>query len=831
VSKALREYAAKRDFSRTAEPAGDQPADGGEPLFIVQKHAARRLHFDFRLAIDGVLKSWAVPKGPSEDPTHQRLAIQTEDHPLAYADFEGTIPEGEYGAGTVQLWDRGRWTIEGGPREALRKGHLRLTLEGEKLRGVFDLIRFKGEDAKQWFLRKRAEGPAGTARNPLSEELDYSVKTGRTLSEIARGLPSRRRVAPPGGRGSARRDGAEGLSPDSFTPQLATLVDRVPTGAGWCYEVKWDGYRVLAHRHADEVRLFTRQGRDWTERFGPLVPALESLDGAPWVLDGEVVVLDEEGRSDFGALQHALKAKVPPGLHYVVFDLLAHEGEDLRPRPLRERKERLRAWFEECGPPHPLRYSDHFRGGGGRLFRSACENALEGLIAKRLDAPYRGGRQRSWEKVKCHQRQEFAIVGFTAPRGGREALGALLLASRENGQWRYRGKVGTGFNDTRLRDLARRLREHLRPRPPKLSPRPDERAVTWVEPVLGAEIRYAELTGEGLVRHAVFEGLREDKPTASMALETPRRAPPSAKAMKPPSTPSATSPRGVTISHPDRVIDPASGATKGELAAYYAAIAPHALPYFRHRPLSLVRCPQGRQKKCFFQKHFTDAPPPHTHTVEVPEKSGTGRYSHVTTAAGLVALAQYGTIEFHGWGSLADRPEVPDQLVFDLDPDESVRWEAILGAAFLLRDLLGELGLKSFPKATGGNGLHVCVPLLRRASWEEAKPFARAVAEALVRRNPKALLAKASKAARKGRIFVDYLRNGRGATAVMPYSARARPGLTVALPLSWDDLPEQRPSWTIAEVPDLLAAREDPWTEYRSTRQALTRKRLQAVGG
>ncbi|MFW6353221.1 MAG: DNA ligase D [Verrucomicrobiota bacterium] len=820
----LQTYRRKRDFARTHEPGGDGASGSRERVFVVQKHDARRLHFDFRLAIDGVLKSWAVPKGPSLDPEDKRLAIQVEDHPLEYGEFEGTIPEGEYGAGTVQLWDRGRFETRGDPAKELEKGHLHLTLEGEKLRGGFDLFRLKGRGRDQWLLKKRDDDEAREKDAEANrDEADESVRSGRSLAEIRRESAS-----------SASSEKPPSSRPEQMpAPQLATLADTLPTGRGWVYEVKWDGYRLLGQRASGKVRLWTRNGHDWSDRFPAIVEALGRLPGDDWIVDGEAVVLDARGRSDFAALQRALREKASSKIHYILFDLLRREGRDRRDETLRARKAELEEWLEEAGPPDPLRYSTHFAKGGRHLLATACANELEGLLAKKLEAPYASGRTSNWRKIKCAHRQEFAVVGYTAPQGGRRHFGALLLASHEDEAWRYRGKVGTGFGGDTLQAVARHLRPLERKTPVTLEPRPREKDVTWVRPALLAEISYANLTDDGLLRQAVFQGLREDKPAETATLEKPVRDPmPPSASKKRAKTSSKPTIEGVEISHPDRVVDPASGLTKADLAAYYAAVAEHALPYLHERPLSLVRCPQGRAKQCFFQKHFTGSAPPQTHTVDLPEKSGTGCYSYVTTAAGLVALAQYGTVELHGWGSRIDRPDTPDQITFDLDPGDDVPWKAVLGAAFMLRDVLAEeADLRSFVKWTGGKGLHVCVPLTRRASWETARPWAKAVADALVARAPKQLLAKASKAARKGRIFVDYLRNAPGATAIAPYSARARPGLTVALPLAWNALPDELPKWTIADVPGLLAARRvDPWRDYRRVRQSLTAQRLEAFG-
>lgn len=797
-------YTAKRDFTRTREPAGRTQQAENAAFFVIQKHAARRLHYDFRLAHDGVLKSWAVPKGLSDDPQDKRLAVQTEDHPLAYAAFQGTIPKGEYGAGTVEIWDRGAYSVEGDFTENYRKGHLRLKLEGERSVGDYDLFRIRsGEEKNQWIIQKRV------GKRPQ--------RTSRTRPRST-GLPSGTSVPLPLG----------------IKPQLATLVERPPAGDNWWYEIKWDGYRLMATYDGEKRRLLTRNGHDWTERFPAIVEELERLPVSSCILDGEAVMLDSKGHCDFQALQNALRSnRTASGVRYVLFDLLFIDGVDLRNSPLSLRHDTLRKLINELKGQGILRLSERFRGHVSEILRVVCHHELEGVVAKQADAPYRGGRQPSWKKLKCTRRQEFIAVGFTPEKGSRNRVAALLLATWEKSGLRYRGKVSTSINEADQKSLRRALESHLRPdAPPALSTKPGDKSITWLDGNLVVEVAYQQLTGDGILRHAVFKGIRHDKAPHQVQLEIPE-PPPSEETKSAPShsrKPETVEVMGITISNPDREIDTGSGATKADLARYYSRVGQRAMPYFRERPLSLVRCPQGLHSACFFQKHL-DETPPHTRAVELTEKEGKRPYSYVIDPAGLVACAQMGTIEFHGWGSRQDDPGRPDQLVMDLDPSEEVRWAEVLGAAFILRDMLAGVGLKSWPKLTGGKGIHVCVPLVRRTNWDEAKTFCRKLAEALVQRNPKRFIAKSSKDARRGKIFVDYLRNGYGATAVLPFSVRARPRLPVVVPLGWDMLdPTIRSDhWTLFSLPQHLAEHpEDPWKEYHSCRQSLTKSRLTA---
>lgn len=789
----LATYNAKRDFARTPEPAGEAARSPAGNLFIVQKHAATRLHWDFRLEVDGVLKSWAVTKGPSLDPDDKRLAVRTEDHPLSYAHFEGNIPKGEYGGGTVMLWDQGTWApVEGKSAADIEQGHLHFRLDGERMKGEWLLVRMRprpGEKRENWLLRKIADNEAGASDTLVAEGLT-SVLTGRTMDEIAadkggtQSLEGKRgkafdkamadaashnaRKAAPAPR---RATSKAGLAP--FEPvQLATLVDAVPAGNDWMHEIKFDGYRVLAAVDGAKVRLYTRTGLDWTETFAPIADALAALDLPPALIDGEVVALDADGNPDFSTLQARLKDGAEAALSYFAFDLLRLAGKDLKTLPNIERKERLEALLADAVPP--VHVADHVIGAGEKLFRAMCGAGGEGIVAKRIDAPYRGTRTRNWVKVKCTLRQEFVILGWTASSARGRPFASLLLGQREGDRLVYKGRVGTGFDSAMLADLVARMQPLARKTAPAEVPRAMTRGAHWVEPRLVAEIAFAEFTADGSVRHGSFLGLRADKPAKAVTPERPEPVPVESD---------------VAISHPDRVVFPEGGQTKGDLAAYYQAIAPLMLPFAANRPMSLVRCPQGREKKCFFQKHDSGSFGPHVRHVPILEKGGGSEdYLYLTDADGIRACVQMGSIEFHGWCARADDVEKPDRMVFDLDPDEGLGFERVRDAAREVRDALAQLRLASFAMLTGGKGIHVVVPLTRGHGWDAHRDFARALAQHMSEQAPERYVATMSKARRKGRIFIDWLRNQRGATAVMPYSARARANAPVAVPVDWAEL-------------------------------------------
>ncbi|MCW1403559.1 DNA ligase D [Novosphingobium sp. MW5] len=796
----LKEYNAKRDFAKTAEPAGKRATSEGGNRFIVQKHDATRLHWDFRIEADGVMKSWAVTKGPSPDPEIKRLAVRTEDHPLSYNEFEGTIPKGEYGGGTVMLWDRGTWApVEGKSWKDIDKGHLHFTLQGERMKGEWILFRLKprpGEKRENWLLRKIDDEFAAEG-DPLVEHALTSVLTGRTMAEIAADSGSEHSLAGKKGKAFAeemakaaehnkskakakpKRKTLRSTPPKFRAPQLATLVDSVPAGNNWMHEIKFDGYRALIAVAGDKVQVWTRGGKDWTDKFQPLVEAVAALDLPPCLIDGEIIAPDADGNPDFSRLQSVLKRGhgsqgESDALAFHAFDLLEANGEDLTKLPNIERKERLEALLAAAQPP--IHVADHVIGAGERLYRAMCDAGQEGIISKRIDAPYRSSRTKAWVKVKCTRRQEFVIIGWKKSSAKGRPFASLLLAQHEGGELVYKGNVGTGFDEDSLKDLTARMARIERKTAPAEVGRAEARGVTWVEPKLVAEIAFAEFTAEGNVRHGSFLGLRADKKASAVTPEMPQPAP-------------EPDEEHFRVTNRERVIFPESGQTKGELADYYAEIAPLMLPFAANRPISLVRCPQGRGKKCFFQKHDSGSFGPDVHHVPIVEKDGGAEdYLYIDNAGGLVACVQMGTIEFHGWGSRASAVEQPDRMIFDLDPDVGLDFEAVKSAAGDIHDRLSDIGLASYSMLSGGKGVHVIVPLTPGHSWEVHKDFSRRFAEALSMAEPDRFVATMSKAKRKGRIFIDWLRNQRGATAVLPYSARARENAPVAVPIAWGEL-------------------------------------------
>jgi len=826
----LKEYRKKRDFRKTTEPAGKagQKSKRKRPFFVVQQHDSSTPHYDFRFLHQGVLKSWALPKGPSLLPGEKRLAIATEDHPVEYAAFEGVIPEDAYGAGTVLVWDEGKFKAREEIEEGFRKGKLSFELKGEKLEGAFELVRFrKGED--QWLLIKHQDKHARDKRyKPITEERPCSVKTGRDLDEVREDAEDEN----PDVRTALKDvEGArKGKLPQKVKPLLPTLVEKAPQGEEWLHEVKWDGYRLLAEKKGGKVRLLTRNRKDWTGNFPALARSIDKLCEQDFLIDGEVVVLDPEGKSDFQRLQNRMKSGKGGKLRFCVFDVLYLGGQDLRKTPLEERKDILRHWLYERCPKYVL-LSDHTKGDGGAFAREACREELEGVVSKKAESVYRSGRRRSWVKSKCGRRQEFVIAGYTEPSGSRLEFGSLLLAGyNAEGKLAYAGRVGTSFSQETLEEVGARLRQLER----KTSPLESNTGQApgkahWVTPKLIAEVAYTEVTGDGLLRHPVFHGLREDKRPGEVRLEWETGGGGASNGREG-SGSRATKVAGVSISHPERVIDPDTELTKEDLARYYATVAEAMLPYLKGRPLSFVRCPRGRQKACFFQKHFDGSAPEEIERVILQEKQKQGSYALVKDAAGLVALAQYGVIEFHGFGCRVDATDKPDQLIFDLDPGSGVEWEEVVDAACLLREKLDSVGLKAFPKLTGGKGLHVCVPLARRAGWDEARAFCRDIANALVVDNSSKLTAEASKDARKGKVYVDYLRNSFGAIAVLPFSARARPGLPGAAPLSWNEVNDVVPNkWRIENMTERLKGKASKvWQDYAATRQQLSKARLKA---
>ncbi len=813
-SNPLETYNRKRDFTKTAEPAGEAAGDRTQfpALFMVQKHDATRLHYDLRLELDGVMKSWAVPNGPSLNPADKRLAVRTEDHPMSYATFEGTIPKGEYGGGTVMLWDWGSWTPDPrkDPRKTLEEGHLHFSVEGHRMKGEWIMFRLKpkpGERsrAENWMLKKVTDEHVGASMG-LTEKYLTSIRTGRTLLEIAAGKKAKElkgwqtdpKTPPRNGEGDHAKHGGGGAArgtkpppprarrarspspsrggskPPAFRePQKATLVDSVPSGSAWIHEMKFDGYRCLLAVGGGEAKVYTRSGLDWSDKFPELVAAAGEIECETALLDGEIVKLDEQGNTGFSALQQAI-SEGGRGLSLFLFDALEIDGEDLTPLPNIERKARLASLLGEGKPPFIL-YADHIVGQGEKLFQAMCDARQEGIISKKAQAPYRSARTKAWLKVKCTLRQEFVIIGWSESDKKGRGFRALLLGLNENGKLRFAGKVGTGFSNAVQHDLRERLDRIATDKPAAPVPRADARGAHWVKPQLVAEIAFAEFTADNVVRHASFLGLREDKPAKAVIAEKPQRL--------------ESARDNIKISNPERILFPDAGITKGELVDYFRAVGPLMAEWALERPLSLVRCPQGRGKKCFFQKHGTDTFGPHVHQIEIEEKKGQIEdYVYVKDVAGIIACVQMGTIEFHGWGSLVADVEKPDRLVFDIDPDEGLAFEEVKKAARDLKRYLADMGLQTFPMLTGGKGVHVIVPLTPEAEWPQVKDFAQRFSIALATAEPERFTANLAKVKRKGRMFLDYLRNQRGATAILPYSSRAREGGPVAAPITWDEL-------------------------------------------
>ncbi|BFO04278.1 DNA ligase D [Pseudomonas guariconensis] len=829
MAKPLQEYQRKRDFNATPEPAGTRRR--GRPAhalqYCIQKHDASHLHYDFRLELDGTLKSWAIPKGPSLDPKVRRLAIHVEDHPLDYADFEGHIPEGHYGAGDVIVWDRGVWEPEGDPRSAYAKGKLRFRLQGEKLAGVWNLFRTHLAGKKeQWMLVKSDDDQARSESDySIVEAQPDSVLSERTLlprRAKAQATPAKRAASPRTRVANAKK--AE--LPDHLQPQLATLVDAPPVG-DWRYEVKFDGYRILARIEGSDVRLFTRNGHDWSAKMPHQVQALRDLKLKSAWLDGEVVVAGENGLADFQALQNAFDTEHDERITYYVFDLPFLGGQDLRQVPLQDRRETLRQLLEGR-ESEQVKYSADFDQPVDSLLDSACRLELEGLIGKRADSPYSGRRSSDWIKLKCKQRQEFVIVGYTEPKGSRNGFGALLLALHDNdsGQLRYAGKVGTGFSTTTLDSIHARLKP-LEVDKPALAKPPtgaDARGVHWLKPQLLAEVAYAQMTRDGVVRHSVFHGLRDDKPATAIDLE---RAMPKTRVAKP--SPETTL-GDLRLTHPDRVIDASRGVTKRQVAEYYAQVAPWILPQLKDRPVALVRAPEGLGGELFFQKNAGQL---HIPDVVSYSKAQAGQAAMILNSAeSLLGAVQMNMLELHTWNGTDKDFDKPDRFVLDLDPDPALPWKAMLEATQLTLTLLDELGLKVFLKTSGGKGMHLVVPLTRRAGWDEVKDFSHAIVQYLARLFPERLSAVSGPKNRVGRIFIDYLRNGKGATTVSAYSLRAREGLPVSVPIWREELPQLKGAnqWHIGNLAERLAEVDDPWADLAKTRQSITARMRKQMG-
>jgi bifunctional non-homologous end joining protein LigD len=866
--------------------------------FVIQKHAATRLHYDFRLELNGVLKSWAVPKGPSLNPSDKHLAVEVEDHPLEYAKFEGIIPEGEYGGGEVIIWDRGHWTPNDDPHQGLKKGRLTFSLDGEKLHGEWSLVRTHSADSNkpQWLLFKRTDEFAKSGYD-ITAVQPQSVKSGRLVEDLqgdtssvwssnrteakaakatstkvkrvtkkAAAKPVKKKAATKTAkrttktaRSTARSvrasktpkpDDVAGAHraklPDFVPPQLATLVSSPPEGDNWVHEIKFDGYRLLAHLDHGRVKLLTRTQQDWTHKYRPIVERLAELPVDAALLDGELVALLPSGVSSFQALQNAGKSGAEMHLAYYAFDLLHLSGFDLRKATLAERKRLL----AELLPPGDelLRFSEHFTTDSRTFLAHCCKLGLEGMISKRLDRPYLSGRTSDWVKSKCLGLEELVVGGFTLSEKLPKGFGALLMGYYEGDELVYAGRVGTGFTTQFMADLRERLEKLKVDKStfPSIPRSEVDRTVRWVKPQLVAQVQFTEWTGDRVMRHPSFQGLREDKPAkqvtrpASLTLAektkgeamAPRKsakkptatARPRTKKAKAKPAPSLPSELAVKLTHPERVLFPDNGFTKLGLATYYAQVARWMLPHVAERPLSIVRCPEGEEGECFFQKHAGIGTPKELGRVKIQEKRGLGEYLYIRDLPGLVSMAQVSALEVHIWGSRCDRVEKPDRMIFDLDPDPTVPWSRVVAAAEKIRDVLAERDLVSFVKTTGGKGLHVVVPISpRRHDWAAVKGYSKQLAEQLAADDPAGFTTNMSKAARPNKIFVDYLRNDSGATAIAPYSTRARPSATVSMPVAWDELATIRSdTFTVFNALERLQSQKsDPWDGIAEVQQTL----------
>ncbi|QAY88540.1 DNA ligase D [Pseudomonas sp. ACM7] len=860
MTRSLDDYNRMRDFSATSEPvagkrSGKKTVKDHALQFCIQKHDASRLHYDFRLELDGALKSWAVPKGPSLDPKVKRLAVHVEDHPIDYATFEGSIPEGHYGAGDVIVWDRGVWIPQDDPAKAYAKGKLKFELKGEKLGGLWNLVRthMPGKQ-EQWFLIKHQDGSAKPESDydVVAAEPD-SVLSDRTIvakkpKTAAKPKPVKKTAAPARKEKSAPLTGARKAKlPELLKPELATLVEKAP-GGEWSYEIKFDGYRIMARIDHDEVKLFTRNGHDWTHKLPRQAEALAALGLESAWLDGEMVVADEQGVPDFQALQNAFDSGRSGNIVYYLFDMPYLNGVDLREVPVEERRVALSTVLNANKDPL-LRFSDAFSEEPEALLNSACQMQMEGLIGKRLGSPYVSRRSSDWIKLKCKHRQEFVVVGFTDPKGSRNAFGALLLGlhDRDSGELRYAGKVGTGFNETTLK----RIYEQLKPLQTKkisvVNPPSgfDAKGVHWLKPTLLAEVAFAEMTKEGSVRHAVFHGLRDDKPAEDITEERPKAVKTSAAkktTAEKPSTPAkkkagpAPSQIGlgegkVRITHPDRVIDASSGTTKVQLAEYYASVAEWILPELKDRPVALVRAPDGIAGELFFQKNAERLAIPGITTLD---KALTGQpVMIINNAEALIGAVQMSTVELHTWNATSDNLDKPDRFVLDLDPDPALPWKSMVEATQLTLSVLDELGLKAFLKTSGGKGIHLVVPLTRKLGWDEVKDFSHAIVSHMAKLLPERFSAVSGPKNRVGRIFIDYLRNGLGATTICAYAVRTREGLPVSVPIFREEVGELKGGnqWNVHTVHERLAeVGDEPWKDLKKTRQSITAEMRRRVG-
>ncbi len=812
MSATLNEYNQKRNFDRTLEPEGEAAGPEGYLRFVVQHHMARRDHYDFRLEWDGALLSWAVPKGPSYDTHDKRLAVQVEDHPLEYRNFEGTIPKGEYGGGTVMLWDEGSWEPYGDVDKGLKEGSLKFVLKGRRLKGKWALVRMKAkadETRDNWLLLK--EKDEYVKNGDGISEYTTSIRTGRTMTEIEAG-----------------QDEKIVRNPfDRTDVQLAKLVNTVPEGEDWLYELKYDGYRIMAFVEGSSVRLITRNNNDYTNRFGDVASSLlDWAAGRAMVLDGEMVVTDESGKTDFQALQNYMKNPKAQSLTYIVFDLLALDGADLRGQRLSQRKETLQTLMKDA-PPN-LHYSQHVIGNGKESFIVACEAGMEGIVGKKADSVYSGTRNGDWIKIKCDKRQEFVIGGYTLSDKKTSGVSSLLLGVYDGNDFIYAGRAGTGLSEADMKELEIRFTALKKTEPPfKLAPKPrSNERITWLEPKLVAEIKFAEWTKDNLLRQASYKGLRTDKDPGDIKKEKAEdeeeiQLP--AKGLEKPMEENGSSIliEGIKISSPDKVMFDDPEVTKADVARYYEQVSKRMLPYVSHRILSIVCCPKGVSQSCFFKKHPASD---NKGIITMPIRTGDGEtedYFYIENTSGLVSQVQMGTLEFHIWGSRVDELEKPNMMVFDLDPDEGMDLDTVRRGVRDIKDILTELSLNSYLKTSGGKGYHVVVPLKPTVSWDTFHDFARRVAEVMEQKWPDRYTSNVRKAKRANKIFIDWIRNGRGATSIAPYSIRARKGAKVSMPIAWDELDTVAPDGISMADALMRIGKEDPWKDYFQNNQQL----------
>jgi bifunctional non-homologous end joining protein LigD len=842
----LARYWAKRDFNITSEPRGEQARPGQARSFVIQKHAASRLHYDFRLELDGVLISWAVPKGPSYDPSDKRMAIHVEDHPLSYASFEGTIPPKQYGAGTVIVWDNGTWEPVGDPHEGLAKGKLLFHMHGQKMSGLWELIKITkgGERQEPWLLFKKrdefarpksefdvvSELPDSVIAKPLTRTQPKAASASKATTSVATTTTITKKTTQKPAKNATLPGAIKAALPDKLTPQLATLATGIPANGHWTYELKFDGYRLLTRFDKGRPTLITRGGHDWSSKMPGLVKELSALGIRSGWLDGEIVMLGEDGMPNFNALQKAFDHHVHADeIVYFLFDVPFLEGYDLRNTTLADRRQLLKALLEEKGSEH-VRFSADFEADPSSVLDSACRMHMEGVIAKRSDAPYVSTRSETWLKLKCKQRQEFVVCGYTDRTDGSPQIGSLILGVHApDGKLVSVGSVGTGWNAQEARELKTKLAKLEADKPPFAeSPGKPGRwskrrpgSERWVQAKLVAEVEFAEWTPDNQIRHASYVALRSDKPAKTIVRET-------AKAISgaaPLRSAGPTAVGGVKISHGERVIDPSTGLTKLDLVRYYESVAEWILPHLKGRPCSLVRGPSGITGQLFFQKHGDKIGIPNITELDPALWPNHEALLSVDNVEALAGAAQLNVIEFHTWNSLAKKIDQPDRMIFDLDPGEGTKWPEVQEAALLVRTLLTELGLQAWLKTSGGKGLHVVVPLAPRLHYDVVKAFSQAIVQHLAKAIPSRFVAKSGPANRVGKIFADYLRNGHGATTAAAFSARARPGLGVSMPVSWDDLNKLKSGaqWTVTTAREHLSfQQDDPWEDYWKTKQTLT---------